>query len=109
MHGSCDDDDFRRPCQSARERRQCIQAQCEDEHASLADKVGRPATEQQEAAAEHHVSTHHPLQRLPREMQASADIRKRDEHDVDVEGINELCEGEQRQRRSSTARHRWRP
>lgn len=97
LHRARDHDDRRAPGQSADQRRQRVQPQRADEHAPLARQVDGAPAQQQEAAAEHRIGADHPLQGLLGKTQARADLRQGHEHDVDIQGVDELGKGEQRQ------------
>gem|GEM_PF-4050419 len=97
LHRARDHDDRRVPGQPADQRRQRVQPQRADEHAPLAQQVDGAPAQQQKAAAEHRIGADHPLQGLFGKAQARADLRQGHEHDVDIQGVDELREGEQRQ------------
>src|SRR5262249_21893887 len=68
------------------------------EQAAAPEQVGRPSTEQEQAAEGERVGAQHPLQVLFREAEVGSDRRQRDEHDRAVEEHHEEGAAEERER-----------
>ncbi|CAM5446638.1 hypothetical protein SFUMM280S_07222 [Streptomyces fumanus] len=81
--------------ETAGQRGQRVQGEGEDEHPAPAQQVGRAPAEQQEAAGEDDVGADHQLLGLAGEAQVLADLREGHEHDVQVEAVEQLGQGEQ--------------
>jgi hypothetical protein len=75
---------------TARKRGQREQAECRHEHTALAEAVGGPAAEHEEAGERDRVRVDHPLQVGRGEVQARLDRRQGDVDDAQVEDDHEL-------------------
>ena len=83
----------RPPSRLAREK----SAQPAEEDLALAEEVGEPAAEQQEAGEREHVTVHDPLQACGAVVQVAADGRKGDVHDRHVKHDHELAQADDRE------------
>ncbi len=88
----------RRPGEPAHERRGREEQDTGHEHAPAPEQVGRPSSEQQQAAEGERVGAQHPLQAVLREAEVGSDRGQRHEHDRAVEEHHEKGAAEQRKR-----------
>jgi hypothetical protein len=88
----------RRPGEPAHERRGREEQDTGHEQAPAPEEVGRPSSEQEQAAEGERVSAQHPLQALLREAEVGSDRGQRHEHDRAVEDHHEEGGAEERKR-----------